>query len=92
MKFTIYHNKVYYSVLTDEEYESLKKSLRIWYRDHRGGLRNHILIDFRDKSFPSGYLDSVISKLKKNKIFPIIDDKRTYPAPKINYKRRGRQK
>ena len=68
MEMKVYNHKVFVSCENDEELSSLKKSLRIWFRDRFGQLQNHILLNFKEKSFPAGYFDVVIEKLNKKKI------------------------
>jgi superfamily II DNA or RNA helicase len=89
MEFNVFHNKVLFTVNNDEEFSLLKKSLRIWYRDRFGGLKNHILLNFKDRSFPTGYLEVVLEKLKKREIAPKITDNRKYPSPHLFFKKKG---
>lgn len=89
MDFNVFNNKVYYSVDNNEEFLLLKKALRIWYRDRFGGLKNHILLNFREKSFPTGYLSTVLEKLEKKSVIPKITDNRQVTSPHLFFKKKG---
>ena len=74
MELEVYNHKVALVSFSEEEFSELKRALRIWYRDRFGGLQNHILLNFKEKTFPSGYLETVLEKLKKKNIIPVIKD------------------
>ena len=89
MEMKVYNHKVFVSCENDEELSSLKKSLRIWFRDRFGQLQNHILLNFKEKSFPAGYFDVVIEKLNKKKIFPKVQDLRSPAGPHLFFKKKS---
>lgn len=89
MEMKVFNNKVFVTCSTEQEFVDLKKVLRIWFKDRFGNLRNHILLNFKEKSFPTGYLDIALKKLEKKKIIPTILDNRSLTNPHLFFKKKA---
>lgn len=88
MKLSINHHKTFVVDGTEEEVRKLVKCLRIWYKDYQGQLLCVSLFKGKDQSFPTGYLDKVLEKLKKRSVEVTIEDKRIYPSPHLFFNRK----
>jgi superfamily II DNA or RNA helicase len=87
MKFEVYNNKTVAVDYTPDEFEKLKKVLRIWHQE-RGKLSCYSLLYFKEKSFPTGFIGTAIKKLAKREVTVEIDDKRKYRAPYLSFSKR----
>jgi superfamily II DNA or RNA helicase len=90
MDFTIKHNKTYVSDADDEEMNKLQKVLRIWYKDHMQNLLLFNLFEKKELAFPTGYLSTVLKKLKKRNVEPTLIDKRTYIGPIYSFSKKDK--
>ena len=91
MILSIEHHKTFVIEGTEEEVRLLVKSCRIWYKDYQGQLLCESLFKGKDQSFPTGFLKKVLEKLKKRKVEFKLEDKRTFPGPKLNFNRKVAQ-
>ena len=90
MELTVLHHKTYISEASDEEFHKLRKSLKIWFTDFRGQLQGISLLKGEEKSFPTGYLETALEKVKKRGVNDIrLVDKRVYPRPQYSFNKKN---
>jgi superfamily II DNA or RNA helicase len=89
MKLSVHHHKVFVDKATDEETRQLSKSLKVWYRDFRQELRSDNLFAYKEQSFPTGYLSTVLKKLHNKEIKVEVEDKRSFPQPHLFFSKKN---
>lgn len=87
----IEHHRTYIETASSHELADLKKSLKIYAPvfNPGPGLPPFTVINLyykTDKSFPTGYLSTVLTKGKKNGLEFTLTDKRIYPRPHLPFK------
>ena len=94
MLFRIGHGEINISDYTKDELDRLKKSLRIFAKDLNSpsGFICFNLFNYKDKTFPTGYLERVLTKLKKKGIEPALIDERIYPEKTLKIKTKNKPK
>ena len=91
MILTIKHNKTYITDASDEDLSKISKFLRIWYQDHMQQLHCFNLFQKKEKAFPTGYLSTILKKLKKRNVIPTVVDERKYPAPLYAFSKKDKK-
>lgn len=91
IQLRVEHHKTFIEEASREELASVRKLLRIYnplFNPPPGSPPFEVINLFykEDKSFPSGYLNTVLSKGAKQGLEFDVKDKRTYPRPYIYYK------
>jgi superfamily II DNA or RNA helicase len=88
MDLRVEHNKTYISNATDDELQKTTKALRIWYQDHLNNLLLFNLYNKKEMSFPTGYLGTVLKKIRKRSVTPIVTDNRRYVGPQYSFSKK----
>lgn len=91
IELRVEHHKTFIETANHNELAVLKKALKIYSPvfSPGPGMPPFEIINLyykNDKSFPTGYLETVLAKAKKEAIEVVVKDKRIYPRPNLPFK------
>lgn len=89
MRLSVEHHKTILIESTEAEKLELVRANRVWYTDYQQKLQCFGLFQYKDSSFSTGYLDTVLKKLEKKGIKPEVVDTRKYIGPYLSFQKKN---